>query len=110
MASASSIGYSLQYAADIFTDPINTANLMTDGRTTYADLNNGYGLFIVDGYYRPLTDFIYKFTNQIEWIHFILSYFNIIAIYAFGLALIVTLEVLSNVTNNSIIHQVGKYS
>ena len=83
---------------------------MSDGRTTYADLNNGYGLFIVDGYFRPLTDFIFQITNQVEWIHFLISYFNIIAIYLFALGLIIVLEVLSNVTNNSIIHQVGKYS
>ena len=83
---------------------------MSDGIHTYEDLNNGYGLFIVDGYYRPLTDFIYKITEEVEWIHFIISYFDIIFIYVFSLALIVVLEVLSNVTNNSIVYQVGKYS
>ena len=107
----SSIGYSvLAGTGGPVTDPIKSANWMSDGIHTYNDLNNGYGLYIVDGYYRPLTDFIYKITTQVEWIHFILSYWNIIGIYAMALGLIVVLEVLSNVTNNSIIHQVGKYS
>ena len=83
---------------------------MSDGKLTYADLNGGYGYFIVDGYFRPLTDFIYKLTTQVEWIHFIISYFDIIFIYTAGLALIVVLEVLSNMTNNSIVYQVGKFS
>ena len=99
---SSSIGYST--ITGVTTDPINSANWMTDQIHTYKDLNNGYGLFIVDGYFRPLTDFIFKFTENIEWIHFIISYIDIIMIYGFSLALIVVLEVLSNVTNNSIIH------
>ena len=79
----SSIGYSvLSKTTSIVTDPIRSANWMSDGIHTYNDLNNGYGLYIVDGYYRPLTDFIYKITEQVEWIHFIISYWNIIGIYA----------------------------
>ena len=106
--SASSIGYSI--ITGVTTDPIASANWMTDQVHTYKDLNNGYGLYIVDGYFRPLTDFIFKITQNVEWIHFIISYIDIIMIYVFSLALIVVLEVLSNITNNSIIHQVGKYS
>ena len=105
---ASSIGYNA--VTGVTNDPLASPNIMIDGKTTYGDLNQGYGFYIVDGYFRPFTDWIYKVTTTIEWVHFILSFFDIFLIYAASLTLVVALEVMANITNNTVIYQEGKMS